>query len=195
MFLLPRTTLVAALVTGVMAALLTVPAAPVGHAGASVVAPLAPAVTAVAVEGRYDWPLPGRPAVVRGFDPPPHRYGRGHRGIDLAGVPGLPVLAAASATVVFAGPVAGRPVVSIQHRGGLRTTYEPVLAVVSAGDVVAAGQRIGTLAAGHPGCGMAACLHWGLRRGDEYLDPLQLLAPGPLRLLPWNGERHPDIAR
>jgi murein DD-endopeptidase MepM/ murein hydrolase activator NlpD len=132
---------------------------------------------------------------VRGFDPPPHRYGRGHRGIDLAGVPGLPVLAAASATVVFAGPVAGRPVVSIQHGGGLRTTYEPVLAVVSAGDVVAAGQRIGTLAAGHPGCGMAACLHWGLRRGDEYLDPLQLLAPGPLRLLPWNGERHPDIAR
>jgi murein DD-endopeptidase MepM/ murein hydrolase activator NlpD len=61
--------------------------------------------------------------------------------------------------------------------------------VVSPGDRVTAGQRIGTLQAGHPGCAATACLHWGLLRGDEYLDPLQLASPGPLRLLPWNGRR------
>lgn len=140
--------------------------------------------------GGYDWPLPGFPSVVRDFEPPPHPYGRGHRGVDLAGTPGGPVLAAGGGTVVFAGPLAGRGVVSINHPGGLRTTYEPVQASVSPGDVVHRGQQIGTLEPGHPGCTAAACLHWGLRRGAEYLDPLQLLASGPLRLLPWEGLDH-----
>lgn len=95
------------------------------------------------------------------------------------------MLAAGSGTVVFAGQVAGRPVVSIDHPGGLRTTYEPVLPSVVAGDLVAMGQQIGTLAPGHLGCAAAACLHWGVRRGTEYLDPLRLLALGRVRLLPW----------
>lgn len=172
-------TLVTVLVTGPSPTLLTAPAA------AQVVAPGDHHGHGLA--GRYSWPLPGLPAVVRDFDPPPHPYGRGHRGVDLAGAPGLPVLAAASGTVLFAGPVAGRPVVSVQHSGGLRTTYEPVLPAVSPGDVVTTGQRIGTLTVGHPGCRAPACLHWGLRRGREYLDPLQLLALGPVRLLPWEG--------
>ncbi len=137
--------------------------------------------------GAYNWPLPGFPTVVRDFDPPPHPFGRGHRGVDLAAVAGGPVLAAGGGTVVFAGPLAGRGVVSIDHPGGLRTTYEPVLASVTAGELVGRGQQIGTLEPGHPGCASAACLHWGLRRGKDYLDPLQLLAPGPLRLMPWEG--------
>jgi murein DD-endopeptidase MepM/ murein hydrolase activator NlpD len=139
--------------------------------------------------GSYTWPLPGFPTVVRDFDPPPHPFGRGHRGVDLAAVAGGAVLAAGAGTVVFAGPLAGRGVVSIDHAGGLRTTYEPVLAFVTAGDLVGRGQQIGTLEPGHPGCAAAACLHWGLRRGKDYLDPVQLLAPGPLRLMPWEGIR------
>jgi murein DD-endopeptidase MepM/ murein hydrolase activator NlpD len=90
--------------------------------------------------------------------------------------------------VVFAGLVAGRPVVSIDHLGGLRTTYEPVSPSVSAGDLVAKGQLIGTLAPGHGGCPAAACLHWGARRGTDYLDPLGLLALGEVRLLPWEAD-------
>jgi hypothetical protein len=32
------------------------------------------------------------------------------------------------------------------------------------------------------------CAAWGARRGDIYLDPLELLRPlGPVRLLPWRG--------
>lgn len=142
--------------------------------------PLAPA-------GEFGWPLPGFPAVVRDFDPPPHPFGRGHRGVDLVGTPDAAVLAAGGGTVVFAGPLAGRGVVSIDHAGGLRTTYEPVLASVVARDIVTRGQQIGTLEPGHGGCSAPWCLHWGLRRGAEYLDPLQLLAPGRLRLMPWEG--------
>jgi murein DD-endopeptidase MepM/ murein hydrolase activator NlpD len=94
------------------------------------------------------------------------------------------VLAAGDGVVVFAGRVAGRPVVSVDHAGGLRTTYEPVDAVVGAGQPVARGSPIGTLAAGHAGCPVAACLHWGLRRGETYFDPLALLRRPQVRLLP-----------
>ena len=63
---------------------------------------------------------------MRMFDAPTPNWNRGHRGVDLAGSPGQPVYAAAAGTVVFAGELAGRPLVSIAHPGGLRTSYEPV---------------------------------------------------------------------
>jgi murein DD-endopeptidase MepM/ murein hydrolase activator NlpD len=128
----------------------------------------------------FGWPVPA-PAVVRAFDPPPAPWMAGHRGVDLAAEPGTPVLAAGAGTVVFAGPVAGRGVVSVEHAGGLRTTYEPVTASVRAGEPVLAGQRIGVVTDARHGC---ACLHWGLRRGEVYLDPLTLLGRGRVRLLP-----------
>ena len=94
------------------------------------------------------------------------------------------MLAAGDGVVAFAGMVAGRPVVSVDSAGGLRTTYEPVDPSVRAGQPVARGSPLGTLLAGHGGCPAAACLHWGLRRGKEYLDPLLLLTPPRVRLLP-----------
>ncbi|MEO9223347.1 MAG: M23 family metallopeptidase, partial [Mycobacteriaceae bacterium] len=97
-----------------------------------------------------------------------------------------PVLAAADGTVVFAGALAGRGVVSVQHADGLRTTYEPVTAVVVQGAVVVRGQLLGVLAPGHPGCSAAACLHWGVRRGEVYLDPLRLIGRWQVRLKPWS---------
>lgn len=135
---------------------------------------------------RFDWPLPGRPDVARPFTAPLSPFGPGHRGIDLVAPPGTPVRAAGEGVVVFAGKLAGRGVVSIDHQL-LRTTYEPVKPVVRAGEQVYAGQRIGTLQRGHPGCD-PACLHWGVRRGTappEYLNPLPLLAHTTIRLKPW----------
>jgi len=134
--------------------------------------------------GTWQWPLPGHPAVVRGFAPPTTPYGPGHRGVDLAGRPGMPVFAAGAGVIGYAGMLAGRGVVTVQHTGGLRTTYEPVLALVLSGQRVTAGQAVGALTAGHPGCRPAACLHWGLLRGETYLDPLSLLRVGRVRLLP-----------
>jgi murein DD-endopeptidase MepM/ murein hydrolase activator NlpD len=101
------------------------------------------------------------------------------------------VLAAGPGVVVFAGVVAGDGVVSIDHDGGLRTTYLPVTATVTAGTQVYQGQVIGTVNPGHPGCSAAACLHWGVRRTDEdteeYLDPLGLIHTiSVIRLKPWD---------
>lgn len=132
-------------------------------------------------------PVGGLPVVVTAFRPPSHRYGSGHRGVDLAVAAGTPIRAAGAGTVVFAGRLADRPVVSIEHDGGLRTTYEPVEPSVGRGARVAAGDVIGTVAPGHPSCPGVDCLHWGARLPDRvYLDPLLLLGSWPVRLWPWD---------
>jgi hypothetical protein len=86
--------------------------------------------------------------------------------------------------VTFAGLLAGRGVVVVTHGDGTRTTYEPVTATVTRGDRVRAGDALGRLTAAGGHCRPLACLHWGRRRGDVYLDPMLLLRPGPARLLP-----------
>ncbi|MFZ1162808.1 MAG: M23 family metallopeptidase [Mycobacterium sp.] len=137
---------------------------------------------------RLRWPLRPVPAVVRGFDAPSPNWNRGHRGVDLAGTPGQPVYSAGAATVVYAGTLAGRQLVSLAHPGGLHTSYEPVRAGVRVGQSVAAGTAVGELLAGHAGCPTAACLHWGAMWGPaaraDYVDPLGLLASTPIRLKP-----------
>lgn len=149
-------------------------AAPVGHLRA------APA-------HRYQLPVPSPPRLLTAFRPPAQRWGAGHRGVDLAGEPGLPIRAAGAGTVAFAGMLAGREVISIRHTTSLRTTYEPVRPVVHAGQRVSAGEVIGTLEAGHPTCSPDDCLHWGARLGaDHYLDPMALLTGWRVRLKPWD---------
>lgn len=151
---------------------------------------LSSGTAAAAPDTTFGWPLRPRPALVRPFDPPEHDWLPGHRGVDLAGSPGQTVYSAGPGIVVFAGEVAGRPVVSIAHDGALRTTYEPVEAEVTVGRRVGRGTPLGVLIEGHRGCGVPACLHWGLRRertehGErEYLDPLGLLTRSPVRLKP-----------
>ncbi|MFH8398516.1 peptidoglycan DD-metalloendopeptidase family protein [Streptomyces anulatus] len=149
------------------------------------------------------WPLAGRPSVLRGWEPPTGPYGPGHRGVDLAAWPGERVLAATDGRVSFAGRVAGRGVVAIEVAGSgsppLRTTYEPVRALIEQGASTRAGQPVGVLEEGPFHCS-AGCLHWGLRRGDAYLDPLSLLPPsllrrGPSRLLPVFGVPEADAVR
>ncbi|WP_418345643.1 M23 family metallopeptidase [Rhodococcus pyridinivorans] len=135
--------------------------------------------------GRFVWPLDPRPVVSRQFDPPEQNWLPGHRGVDLDAHVGQTVVAAGDGVVAFAGVVAGKPVVSVDHEGGLRTTYEPVEAAVAAGRRVTRGDPIGTVVAGHDGCASPACLHWGLRRGRaDYLDPLPLVERPVIRLLP-----------
>lgn len=136
----------------------------------------------------YVWPTGDPVAVLAPFDGSATRYGPGHRGVDLDVRLGDLVRAAADGVVAFAGMVAGRPLLSIDHADGLRTTYEPVDPAVSRGDEVRAGDVVGTLTAGH--CPPPGCLHWGARRGShDYVDPLSLLddAPRPVRLLPLGG--------
>lgn len=163
--------------------------------GLSTSGPAARPVTwegSAAARNGFQWPLAGVPRPVRRFDPPAQPWLSGHRGVDLAAAGGAEVRSAGAGVVLFAGLVAGRPVVTVGHTVGLRTTYEPVRPRLAAGTRVSAGTPIGRLLAGHPGCPATACLHWGLRRGEEYLDPLALLGPGPVRLLPVGGLSHAD---
>ncbi|WBB47116.1 peptidoglycan DD-metalloendopeptidase family protein [Verrucosispora sp. WMMA2044] len=134
--------------------------------------------------GRFRWPVDGVPRPVRRFDPPPRPWLAGHRGVDLLAPAAATIRAAGTGTVLFAGMVADRPVVTVGHVDGLRTTYEPVRPTVTVGAVVSAGTPLGNLLPGHAGCPAVACLHWGLRRGEGYLDPLALLGLGRVRLLP-----------
>ncbi|MDX2594961.1 MULTISPECIES: M23 family metallopeptidase [Streptomyces] len=161
---------------------------PPARADVPVPAPAPPAGGGVPAIGRA-WPVGVRPVLLRGWEPPATVYGPGHRGVDLGAAPGAPVRAVAAGRVSFAGRVAGRGVVSVELTGtDLRTTYEPVRASVRKGDVVRAGEVVGTVETPAPHC-PTTCVHWGLLRGETYLNPLSLLPPwllrnGPSRLLP-----------
>ncbi|MFJ9610936.1 peptidoglycan DD-metalloendopeptidase family protein [Kitasatospora sp. NPDC101176] len=148
-------------------------------------------------DGTRAWPVdaPGGPGggVLGRFEPPARPWAAGHRGVDLAADAGAEVRAAAAGVVSFSGPVAGRPVVTVTHPGQgalpLRTTYLPVTGTVPVGTTVPAGAVIGRIAPGGRHCHERDCLHWGLLRGERYLDPLALFGAGAARLLPLGGDR------
>jgi len=85
-----------------------------------------------------EWTRPTRDdsAPLRAFDRPAQRWLPGHRGVDLAALPGDPVLAPRGGVVTFAGPVADRPVLTLTHDDGLRSSLEPMSASVAVGDRV-----------------------------------------------------------
>jgi murein DD-endopeptidase MepM/ murein hydrolase activator NlpD len=92
------------------------------------------------------------------------------------------VHAATDGVVTFAGSVAGVGIVTVTS-GALRTTYEP-LRVAHAGQQITRGAVLGQLTLAGSHCAPDACLHWGLLRGTDYLDPLALLGLEQVRLLP-----------
>lgn len=137
-----------------------------------------------AAASQWGWPMKSAQLSV-GFDRPPQNWLPGHRGVDLVGKSGDQVLAAGNGVVTFAGLVAGKGVVVIKH-GSLRTTYEPVSALILVGSRVRVGELIGRLAPAQSHCATqstVSCLHWGLLRGEKYLNPLALVKK-QVRLLP-----------
>lgn len=124
-------------------------------------------------EAPWVWPTGSR-VVERGWEAPADDYAAGHRGIDVAASIGTPAVAVASGRVSFAGAVAGRGVVSIDHGGGLVSTLDSVDPSVSTGDEVDQGSTVGTVSIGH--CPASApCLHLGARVDGRYVDPLPYL--------------------
>lgn len=172
------------------------PSGPVRAALASLVcsaAALGPAVLApgragAVADGGGSGPpaAPGGQAAASGYRPPvdapvvdPFRepsgpYGPGNRGLEYRTTPGTPVRAMGPGVVAFAGPVAGRLVVSVVHPDGLRSALTGLAAVL-----VRVGQRVDAdtvVGAAGP------LVHLGVRRGDRYLDPATLFGvDGPPR--------------
>lgn len=119
----------------------------------------------------WGWPVDPPHVIVRPYIAPPSPYGSGHRGIDIA-APSLDVRAPADGVVHFAGSVVDRPLLSVEHPGGVLSSYEPVVTTLEAGDSVARGEIIGTVVPGH--CALP-CLHFGVRVDGRYESPLAWL--------------------
>lgn len=121
-------------------------------------------------------PIPGA-LIERGFDPPAQAWGAGHRGVDFEAEPQTEVFAIGTGVVTFVGEIAGKPVIVINHVDiGLRSTYEPVIAIVEPGQEVNAGTPIGETAEFGGHCG-GHCLHLGLKGPgkNDYRNPLALI--------------------
>ena len=97
------------------------------------------------------------------FRPPEDPYGPGNRGIEYDTEPGDVVRAAASGTVVFAGAVAGNLHVTVDHGGGLVSSYSYLQRLsVRVGAALDQGAVIGV--AGER-------LHFSVRLEGAYTDP------------------------
>jgi murein DD-endopeptidase MepM/ murein hydrolase activator NlpD len=135
-----------------------------------------PCSPAGAVDDGYSPPVAA--PIADPFRPPDRFGGPGNRGLEYRTRPGQAVTASGAGRVAFAGSVASRLVVAIDHPDGLRTTYsglEDIL--VSKGQVVERGERIGSA---------GARFHFGVRAGSAYLDPSLLFeaSHGHVRLVP-----------
>ena len=99
-----------------------------------------------------------------------------HRGIDIAGGPGTPILAAADGKVVkvdYSPGGYGNHVI-IQHKYGIYTLYAHQQRVfVRVGDIVSQGERLGLM--GATGRVTGRHLHFEVRIGSQIIDPLVYL--------------------
>ncbi len=127
------------------------------------------------------WPVPGPRRVLVPFRAPTHVYGPGHRGIDIAAAVGAEVRSPAAGTVAFRGVVVDRALLTVDHGGGLVTTFEPLESPLASGDRVSAGDPLGTVAVG--GHAPPGTLHVGVRLDGEYINPLLLFGGVPRAVL------------
>ena len=103
------------------------------------------------------------------------RDGSMHEGIDIAAPEGTPIMAAASGTVVSAGPAGGYGnYTCIQHSGGLSTCYAHQSSIAtSAGASVSQGEVIGYV--GNTGSSTGPHLHFETRVNGSAVDPMGYL--------------------
>ncbi|MFJ2552509.1 M23 family metallopeptidase [Microbacterium sp. NPDC087591] len=123
----------------------------------------------------WAWPLTGPRRVAAPYRAPAHEYGAGHRGVDLVAEPGTTVFAPADGIVAYRGTVVDRPLLTIEHPGGLVSTVEPITSTLSPGEAVSAGQPLGAVdLGGHTPIG---AVHLGARLNGEYINPMLLFGP------------------
>jgi lipoprotein NlpD len=121
------------------------------------------------------WPLKG--TIISRFDDPTGSDGKvRNRGIDIAGAPGTPVLAASGGNVAYAGNVRGYGnMVIIKHNDEYLTAYAHNRAIlVQVGNTVTKGQKIAELGSSDTD---RPKLHFELRKQGTPVDPLKYL-PG-----------------
>jgi murein DD-endopeptidase MepM/ murein hydrolase activator NlpD len=123
----------------------------------------------------WRWPLLG--PITQLFGESLTKYGF-HQGIDIDGDTGDPVRAARTGRVVVAGywDECGGLQVHIDHGSGLSSWYRHLSRIdVSKGSQVEVGAVIGRV--GNTGCSLGSHLHFGIRLGTTFVDPLRYLPP------------------
>ena len=123
------------------------------------------------------WPVRGLVTSPFGARPSPYGEGREtHPGIDISARYGMPVTAAGSGEVIFAGRDRGYGgLVIVAHGGQLDTLYAHLSALyVREGQQVRCGQAIG--AVGATGRATGAHLHYEVRLAGAPVDPRRYLA-------------------
>jgi murein DD-endopeptidase MepM/ murein hydrolase activator NlpD len=121
----------------------------------------------------WRWPLIG--PITQRFGESLTKYGF-HYGIDIDGATGDPVRAARRGRVVVAGSYdqCGGLEVHIDHGNGIASWYRHLSRVqVNEGSVVDAGTIIGRV--GNTGCSLGSHLHFAIRKGSRFVDPLLYL--------------------
>lgn len=135
-------------------------------------------------------PVPG--PVIQAISQPDQPWTPGHRGVDLAAQPDEPVHVLRAGTISFAGQVNQVGWVTVDHGGGLSTTYGPLTmpAAVTKGQRVHTGSVIGTIAPGGTHLDLGARVpHPKWPKKHAYLDPLKLGQVWSIRLIPQGNQR------
>ena len=143
--------------------------------------PRANATPATPAQAESLYVPPVEALVVDLFRPGEFRWTPANRGIDYDTYPGQPVRSAGDGTVVFAGQVGGTLHVVVLHADGLRSTYAFLQSIeVTRGDSVVQGQTLGTA---------NERLHFGVRAGTAYLNPVDLFStPYRVHLIPLDAQ-------
>jgi murein DD-endopeptidase MepM/ murein hydrolase activator NlpD len=135
-----------------------------------------PAATSAPAATGWQWPLLG--PITQRFGESLTQYGF-HQGIDIDGDTGDPVRAARGGTVVIASgswDECGGLQIHVDHGDGIESWYRHLSRIdVAVGARVAAGSIIG--AVGDTGCSLGSHLHFGIRKGKVFVDPLRYLPP------------------
>ena len=118
-------------------------------------------------------------------------YQKKHQGVDYGAPTGTPVWSVGDGAVVQAGWNGGcGKSVTIRHRNGLETLYCHLSAVgIRAGAHVSQKQLIG--AVGQTGLATGPHLHYAVKRGGAYVNPLDLKVPPEAPIAP---RYHADFA-
>lgn len=128
----------------------------------------------------FIWPCPSSSRITSNFggrESPTEGASSNHQGIDIGASTGSNILAAASGVVTIAtySSSAGNYVM-ISHGGGVSTVYMHCSSLlVSEGEQVSQGQVIAKV--GSTGYSTGPHLHFGIRSGGSYVNPLNYVSP------------------
>lgn len=120
--------------------------------------------------GSWTWPTQGQ--VARGFAP----IQEGRHGVDIAGVPGQPVVAVKDGVVAYSGkdPSGSGNLIIVKHDGSLLTAYSHTKDLfVAENDTVRAGDPIGTLGWNAQ---QESVLRFEVRKDGNSLNPMDFLS-------------------